>query len=139
MRREVVIAIILGVGLGVLVAFGVWRANLALNSKNPLSSPQAQVLQNQDSQNSSNLIVLQPEVDSVTSTASVIVKGSATPKAIVAISTNTDNEIVQAGLDGSFEKEVSLSGGPNEIIVKSYDEQGNESQQKLTVVYSTEI
>jgi hypothetical protein len=141
MRREVIIAIILGVGLGVAVAFGVWRANIALSSKSSQANSLAQVNQNSqgDIPNSSDLLVSSPEDNSITSTESVIIKGSAVPKAIVVISSNVDNEIVQADTSGSFEKQITVDGGPNQIVVKSYDEQGNESQQKITVVYSTEF
>lgn len=142
MRREVIIAIILGVGLGIAVAFGVWRANIALSSKSPQATPNNKLVKSstvEGPSSSSNLLIASPENNSISSTNTLIIKGSSVPKAIVVISTNNDNQIVQSDSSGSFEKQVNLEGGPNQIIIKSYDEQGNESNQKLNIVYSTEF
>jgi len=140
MRREVLVAIILGIGLGALVAFGLWRANLSFA---PSKSQPAPITENSSGQTpeieTGNLIVTQPEDNLVISQERINVQGSTTPKSTVVILTPADEVIIESQQDGSFEAEVLLEGGPNELVVKSYDEQGNESQQKLNVVYSTEL
>lgn len=140
MHREVLFAIILGIGLGALVAFGLWRANLIFlpgrESPRPLSEVTALP---QEPQEVSDLIVTQPEDKLVVSEDTITIKGSATPRATVVILTPAQEAVLEAKTDGSFEEEVELDGGPNEIVVKSFDEQGRESTQELTVVYSTEL
>lgn len=135
MRKEVLVAIIIGGLLGLAVAFGIWRANKALAPKTqvePFPSPVAQ-------EEKSELIVTSPESGSVVSENKVLVQGSATPNATIVILYNEGEIIVQADEAGSFEQEVELSGGANEIKVAAYDEQGNQKEKTITVVYSTEF
>lgn len=141
MRREVLFAIVLGVGLGGLVAFGLWRANLIFAPNNTNPKPLTEITSSPSSEavEVSDLIVTSPEDNLVVSEAAVKISGSATPRATIVILTPADEEILEAKNDGSFEAEVGLDGGPNEILVKSYDENGRESTQKLNVVYSTEL
>lgn len=138
MRREVLVAIVLGVALGIAVAFGIWRANLALSPKNS-PSPVLNTNATPGPAENSDLIITQPENNSVVSTETVMLKGAATPKATVVILTSEDESILEAENDGSFEEEVLVAGGPNDIVVKAYDANGNESEQKITIVYSTEL
>lgn len=140
MRREVFFAIVLGVGLGALVAFGLWRANLIFLPGKETPRPLSEIVSNtEESPESSDLIVTQPEDNLVVSEDTVTIKGSATPRATIVILTPAQEAVLEAGQDGSFEQEVELDGGPNEIIIKSFDEQGRESTQTLTIVYSTEL
>lgn len=137
MRKEVFIAILIGLILGGAVAFGIWRANLALvkeevqTEQSAIPSPQEQTL--------SSLIITQPENNTVVSEDKVTVKGAATPNANIVFLTIEDEIITQATREGTFEQEVELIGGANEIIVIAYDDQGNESRSSVVVVYSTEF
>lgn len=139
MRKEVLVAIISGIVLGLLVAFGIWRANLTLSSKTP--KPQNLNSTQEQSQEiaKSSLVVTQPENLSVVSQEKVLVKGTAEPKSVVLILANDSQQTLEAKQDGNFETEIELSGGPNEILVKSFNDQGVEAEQKITVVYSTEF
>ncbi|TSC89401.1 MAG: Uncharacterized protein G01um10145_558 [Microgenomates group bacterium Gr01-1014_5] len=138
MRKEVLVAIILGVGLGLAVAFGIWRANLALAPKlgalqteAPLASPEPD--------NFSELVITQPENNLVVTKDTTLIKGAATPRATVVVTTGIDEYILEADADGSFEKEIELKVGLNEIKVISFDDSGSESQKRLVVVYTTEL
>lgn len=137
MRREVIVAIILGVGVGLLVAFGLWRANLSF-SPNSSPLPQEQT-QDQTETVLSDLIITSPEDSSVVAKDTVTVEGATTPGASVVILTESGEYLTQAGADGSFEVEITLAPGPNEIMVKSYDGQEREATQTIAVVYSTEL
>ncbi|HBL52149.1 MAG: hypothetical protein A3D24_01125 [Candidatus Blackburnbacteria bacterium RIFCSPHIGHO2_02_FULL_39_13] len=142
MRKDVLAAIVIGVSLGAVVAFGIWRAKSYLSPKqiSPISAQQTTLPTPQDqAQANSDLVITQPEDNTVTNSDKVTIKGSAIPKSTVVIVSNSDEAIVEADQYGSFEQEIALDGGPNEINVTSYDDQGNESAQELTVVYSTEV
>lgn len=141
MRREVLFAILFGIGLGALVAFGLWRANLIFlpNKENPRSISEITSQKEQEREVTSDLIITQPEDTAVVSEGTITIKGSATPKATIVILTPEEEKILEANSDGSFEEKLAVGGGPNEIVVKSFDDQGKESTQKMTVVYSTEL
>lgn len=139
MRKEVIVAISLGIILGLAIAFGVWRANLSLSGKTP--NPQVFNSTQEPTQDliKSSLVVTNPENLSVSSQEELEIKGTAEPKALIIILTNEEEQILEAKQDGSFEASVLLVGGPNEIIVKSYSNEGEQAEQKLTIVYSTEF
>ncbi|MAG59596.1 hypothetical protein CMO96_02285 [Candidatus Woesebacteria bacterium] len=140
MRKEVLIAIIIGVGLGSAVAFGIWRANLVLSPQNGQEqNQQASPSPTDDIITSSQLVVTQPENNVVISKDEVEVQGNASPESTIVILANSGEIILEAEADGNFKETVGLEGGANEITVVAYDKEGNESRQTITVVYSTEF
>lgn len=143
MRKEVLAAIIIGITLGAVVAFGIWRAKSYLSPRQISPAATEQNTQpethNQENTANSDLVVTQPEENTVSPTDKITVKGSANPKSTVVIISNGDQQIIDAKDDGSFEQEISLDAGPNEINVTAYDDQGNEATQTMIVVYSTEM
>lgn len=138
MRKEVLLAILIGATLGGLVAFGVWRANLSLN-KVVSPSSQSQPVANNPQTPPEGLSVAEPEEGTISSKEKVMIKGSAKPGSIIAILAGLENVILEAKADGTFEAEVKLEGGVNEIKVSAFDTEGKESTQTLIVVYSTEF
>lgn len=140
MRKEVLFAVIIGVLLGGIVAFGVWRANLALVSqKNQVQSENPTTPKTEEEIATSQLVITEPENNLVVASDKITIKGSATPGATIVILANSGETIFEAGADGSLEHEVGLVGGANKITVVAYDKDGNESKQTLNIVYSTEF
>lgn len=140
MRKEVLVAILIGIILGGLVAFGIWRANLAfLPQKEETKTEQTASPTPKSDASLSSLIITQPENGSVVPENKVIIKGAAAPNSTVVILTESSDFVTQADKDGGFEQEVELEGGPNEIAITAYDDSGNETSQTLTLVYSTEF
>lgn len=138
MRKEVLVAILVGILLGGLVAFGIWRANILLGQK---KEKMAEVLPTPFEQeiSASQLVITQPEDGIVVATDKTTVRGTASAGSTVVILGQSREYIANIKDDGSFEQEVILEGGANEITVIAYDASGNESKQVLTVVYSTEF
>lgn len=135
MRKEVLIAILVGALSGLAVAFGIWRANQALAPKvapTPSPTPQEETVRQ-------GLIVTEPESGVVVSQDRITVRGSATAGSTIVILTNLGEIILEARGDGIFEQEVELEGGANEIKVVAFDPQGNREEKTLTVVFSTEF
>lgn len=142
MRKEVLVAILIGAILGGAVAFGIWRANLFLVPKKETVQTEQTTpppAGGQITQETSSLITTQPENNSIISEGKVTIKGAAVPNSTVVILTNSKDLITQADKDGAFEQEIELEGGLNEITVTAYDNNGNETTQTLTLVYSTEF
>lgn len=136
MRKEVLIAIVIGSILGLAVAFGVWRANQAFSPKQETQTQQELTPLPEPAQ---TLTISEPEDGSVVDREKIKVKGRATPEAVLVILTNTQEVIITAQASGEFEQEIELEGGANEITVVAYNEEGAEERQTLTVVYSTEF
>lgn len=138
MRKEVIVAILIGILLGGLVAFGVFRANVLLGDK---KGKEVEVLPTPFEQeiSTSQLVITQPEDSTVVGIDKVTVRGTVSKGATVVILAQSGEYIVEVKEDGSFEQTVELEGGANEMTVIAYDETGNESKQVLTIVYSTEF
>lgn len=138
MRKEVILAILLGSLLGLAIAFGVWRANLALSPQLPKTTTSSPA-PNKGEEVISNLIVTQPEDNELVKTEKITVAGKTTPKLTVVITTPVDEVVVEADQSGNFSADVKLESGANTILVTTVDEGGQTQEQELTVTYSTEF
>ena len=143
MPKEVIAAIIVGGLLGVAIAFGVWRANIALspqeNSTTGTSSPTAQTPPEPSAPVALSLTITNPQDDSVVNTSSTVVEGLADPNATISITTDKSETIVTADGQGKFSGKVELSEGPNVITVTMFTKEAETIEKQIIVVYSTEI
>lgn len=139
MRKEVLIAIIIGFALGLVITFGVWTANRAIKEtapqkegsteevKEPTPTPAPQL----------PLIVTTPKDNSIIDEEKIEVTGKTAPQAIVVILYQEGEKILEADEKGNFNTEITLVGGDNKIEISAHDQEGDEITQILTVVYST--
>ncbi|MBI2268532.1 MAG: hypothetical protein HYU80_03795 [Candidatus Blackburnbacteria bacterium] len=142
MRKELLFAILIGVIIGLAIAFGIWRANKAFlpqRSKEAVQIPSISPEQQEEKIKTSQLVITAPENNLVVSTERVTVEGTAIPGSSVVITANAGELIAETQADGSFKEEIELLGGANEVKVAAYDKDGNKSEQTVTVVYSTEF
>ncbi len=142
MRKEVIIAIIIGSFLGLLITAGVWwttRTPQVVSEKqeslSPSLSPSPAV--SSAPQNNLFLEISQPEEGDIFDHEEVKVKGKTLPEAVVVLIYPEGESIVNADQTGDFEATVSLEGGANKIKITAYDKPGNQKTKSLTVVYST--
>lgn len=139
MRKEVLIAIVIGFALGLVITFGIWTANRAL--KKPVSQEPEPVAQQETTPTpltqEFSLVIDSPENNSISTEEKIQVSGQTAGSAVVVILYPEGEKILEANQEGKFSTEIELAGGQNEIIVSAYDQEGNEIKQTLTVVYST--
>lgn len=136
MKKEVLIAILIGFGLGLIITFGIWTANKAIKetpSEEVVPPPTVEI----SPVPAFSLTINQPEDNSLSENEKITVSGSTAANAVVVILYQEGEKILEADKEGNFETEISLVGGANEIKVSAYDSEGSETSQTLTVVYST--
>lgn len=80
----------------------------------------------------------QPEQDSLSYSASIIISGKTGPKKEVLISTENDNLVIQSKQDGSFSTVLNLDEGANNITAVVFDALGDSRSANRTVYYSKE-
>ena len=138
MRKEVIFAIVLGVVVGLVIAFGTWRLNTTLNVAQIDQVPEQN---NHDSTAGTQfkLAIATPQNHEVISKLPLILTGITKPDSWVAISTENDVYITKSGESGAFEQEVDLYGGANQLVITAFNDEGLSIEDKLTVVYSTEF
>lgn len=147
MRKEVLLAIMVGAFIGSTIAFGIWRANKAFLPAKQVEATQTPNTitdktssdQTQTNVAQGSLLVTEPENNAVVATEKVTVKGAYLPNATIVIASTEGQAIVQSDKEGSFSAEISLTGGPNIVHISAYDSEGNESTNTLTIIYSTEL
>lgn len=134
MRKEVLFAILAGVSIGLIIAFGAWRVTQSIKR---MSQP---VVENKKKEQSKNQISLSIsnlyDYDIVTDDP-IKITGLTKPQSIVVVSTTTDDFFTKSNDEGVFEVEVSLPAGLSEIILR--ESQSKDSFQKMVLVYSTEF
>jgi len=142
MKKEILIAIIIGFVLGLVITFGIWTANKSLkegattqskevaeNETNITPSPQAE--------EKLPLTIISPENNTLVNQEKLEIVGKTSPKAMVAIVYGEGEKIIEADEKGDFKQEITLVGGGNEITISAFDNEGNEVSKTLNLVYST--
>ena len=134
-------AIITGISIGLLVAFGIWRANSALNSDRPNPKNTEQTINQTETLSNGNaqLTIIEPEENDIVTSSPVKVAGISRPNITLVISGENNDFVVKTAEDGSFEQDIDLIGGVNEIIFAHPENSGAAQTKSLRVIYSTEF
>lgn len=140
MRKEIVFALLAGITFGLVIAFGVWRANS--NQKAPEQNQENKTQQGQVAptpKTAGGLAILKPEEYEVLNENTVSIEGVTEPEAQVVVSTEEKDSLTKADKDGGFNINVSLVSGLNEIVVTSFFGDDKSSSLKLPIVYSQDF
>lgn len=135
MKKEIIIAILLGLSLGLFITYGLYRSR---NSANDKSVPSIQeVLENPDKANVlSTLVLHSPDDESIVSESEITIAGDTQPNNFVVIFVNEENFITTADDAGAFSISAELEDGSNVILIHSVDEDGKETVEERMVVYT---
>lgn len=85
-----------------------------------------------------NLDLTGPDDDLLSFQDEVVVEGKTSPRSNVLISSESNDEVVEAKADGSFSTNFSLKPGVNEIQVVVFDSSGDQRSSSRTIYYSKE-
>lgn len=135
MKKEVLLAIIVGFSLGLVITYGIYRAQQSI--QNVVSDNQNQQSDDSSDKMSHVLTVTQPNDGDIVDDDQLTVAGVTTPNALVAVMTRDDQAVVSADKFGNFTSQVEVSAGANELLVSSYDKDGNQASTEIAVVFST--
>jgi len=83
------------------------------------------------------LTIDSPLAESIESSAELLVSGTTEPGAMVALQTDTDDEVVLAKEDGKYAGKVTLIEGKNDLTVTSYGKTKQEAKT-IAVFYTPE-
>ncbi len=138
MKKEVIIAIIAGLVLGLVITMGIYTANrsLSLQRNKKLSQNSATPTALPAGINNKTLNITSHESFDLVDSGDVTLSGVAWPEAIVALISEADSQIIRADEEGIFVFETRLIKGFNEIAVIAGDETGVTQTQNLVLTYS---
>ena len=137
MRKEIIFAILAGITFGLIIAFGVWRANVALRPDGANTTETDNV--SEVVQADFGITVAKPQDYQVVTTSPTILTGITKPGVWIIASTEEEDYMTTTDEDGEFEIEIDVVGGVNEIIITAFDKDGSETEERLTLVYSSEL
>ncbi len=142
MRKELIVAIVFGILIGCLAAYGIWRTNTRLQAKD-LPTEEAVLTQKaSNGQIPTPPQQLQVELTSledneVFDTNSLTVSGMTQPNIWVVIGTEKKDYITKSNQDGLFEEKIDLALGINTLLITVFDTQANARILTTNVVYTT--
>lgn len=140
MKKEVIIAIIIGFAIGLVITFGIYRAQQSLNLENT-SSPEPNtniIIPTSPPETAPDITVASPENGSLIDTSQVRITGTTTPQALLSFIGSKDATTANADKQGNFSSIITLFEGVNSIIIESYDSAGNKSTETITLIFLPE-
>lgn len=139
MKKEVLLAIIIGFGIGLVATFGLYSARKTIGSSYQIYSPVPESKNEQVANlpTDLSLSLSSPLDESISKDPKTKVSGSTSPSTWVIIFTEKEEKLVKSDEKGQFETEVALISGENEIEVTALSESGNTIKKIITVVHST--
>lgn len=142
MKKEILIAIIIGFVLGLVITFGIWTANKSLKEGTSTQSSQItekeiNITPSPQAEEKLPLTIISPENNALVNQEKLEIVGKTSPKSMVAIIYEEGEKIIEADEKGDFTMEITLVGGGNEINISAFDSQNNEASKNLNIVYST--
>jgi hypothetical protein len=139
MRKEIILAIVLGLILGAIIVFGYWRAN-QVNQPPVDSSDNQQDLPTQTNNSDQSLLtILAPHDGDIFDVTTVTISGTTLPSARVIIVSENEQLFVVPNEQGYFNDEISLDGGVNRIQISAIDTNGQRVDKVIQLVYTTEL
>ncbi len=138
MRKEILLAIFVGITLGLMITFGIYQNSE--NNKTGQNSNTDQLINNPTSTESATiqdpqLVINSPEEELLSKEEDLIVSGSANPNNFVVILVNNVESISNTDESGNFSVKVKLNPGGNLIEINSVDEDGKQISKQRTVIY----
>lgn len=136
MKKEMLLAIFIGLGLGLLLTYGFYLARNTLSAPTPSTTTQSAPEGSASPSPSANstLALVSPEDEVVLTDTKVTVAGTTIPNAQVVIFVNNEESLTTADASGNFSSQRDLQFGSNVITVYSVDTSGNTTTVERTVV-----
>jgi hypothetical protein len=135
MKKEVFVAIFLGLALGLIVSYGIYTARKSLKDTQNQITVTPEPTPSSGVHNS--LTLISPEDESIQAVKEVKITGTTDPESLVIIFVNDKENISSADSSGNFSLQTDLNQGANTIVVRTIDEDGNVAEEERTVIFTT--
>jgi hypothetical protein len=137
MRKEVIIAVIAGLTIGLVLAFGLVRVNTRNRSITPIAeNDKTDDASIQQIAKDVKMTLTNIDDGEIYSESPVTLQGIVGLPGRIVISGETEDYILETDANGSFQKEVKLVKGVNKIIIESFDVNGKITDTKeFSVIY----
>lgn len=135
MKKEVLIAIFVGLSMGLIITFGVYRVKNSINE-----APETDLLEDPKKAEATAVATIlalhSPEDGSIQTEKELTVTGTTIPNAFVVLFVNDNDHISNSDQTGNFSFKISLEDGANILRVHVLNNDGNETVEERLVVVS---
>lgn len=140
MKKEALLAIVIGILVGLGITFAIYRVRLTLLQNEPEESTLIESnITPSISPSTEKLLITSPLNESIVSSAQATVSGTAEGNEIVVVMVNDEEYITQADEIGAFAVNVTYSAGSNFITVTAISADGSQKTKELIVIFSTAL
>jgi hypothetical protein len=142
MRKEVILAVIIGVILGGVILYGINLANSSSNLNSDETNQDGNGNQNTPTatkKSENSVTVIFPQNNAVVTEAQLTLKGTAKANSNVAIITESDDILTVSDSAGNFSSPINLINGENMITVTAVDEKLATTSASISVIRTTTL
>lgn len=138
MRKEVLYAIIFGIILGAIILFGVKLAN---NSVSSLTSENESITTDAPTPSPArkSLEIISPQNHAVLTDKVITLLGRADPNTSLAITSESDDLLLESSPEGTFSAEINLIAGENTLTVTTLLKNNLTESQTITVIQTNTL
>lgn len=136
MKKEVLIAILIGFGLGLTITYGIYRLRSALKAQPQTIAEIVNSTSTPTPEAQSMLALLTPEDGTIQTEKTTTIAGSTLPNTLVVLFVNDRDYIQTSDASGNFSFQVDLDDGSNLIIAHVLNENGEVITKEKTIVVS---
>ncbi|MDQ3008107.1 MAG: hypothetical protein M3Q81_00755 [bacterium] len=138
MRKEIILAIIIGLSLGLLLTFGIYRAGSSLTRRKTTPDVAQNLVAPSPTAAANPLTIISPEDEIVQTARETTVAGATAANSYIVIFVNDEEYISSADSSGNFSVKVDLELGSNILITHALDEAGVETVEERTLIVSAD-
>lgn len=136
MKKEVLIAILIGFGLGLTITYGIYRLRTALEDQPQTIADIVNSTNTPTPEAQSMIALLTPEDGAIQTETNTTVAGTTIANALVVLLVNDTDYIQKSDESGNFSFPVELKTGSNVIVAHVLNENGEVITKEKTVVVS---
>lgn len=135
MKKEVIIAILVGLSMGMIITFGVYRVKNSVTDT-PITNLEEDP-SNEEATSAPTILALHnPEDGSVLTQKELTVTGETTPNSFIVLFVNDEDFVSDTDESGNFSFKVELEDGVNVLRVHVLNEDGDTTVEERLVVVS---
>lgn len=138
MKRDVLLALIVGFSIGALSAITAVKLPSLLPKTELTTSIEVEnTITPEAPLNKGTIEITEPKDESIVTKNTVEIKGKTSNNSLILIETNLETLSTEASSDGSFKFTTKLTEGGNPIYITSLNE-SNEETKNITLFYTTD-
>lgn len=142
MKKEILIACVLGLLLGGVFVYGFYRSKITseeLALKRPLTENRTIPTEKNTTNLTASLQVNAPLDGQIFDSEIATISGTTSPNSTIFVYTSDADSVTKSDSLGYFSTELKLTAGQNDLTIHSLSQEEQTDEVKMSVVFTTEL